>query len=69
MGRSRRHVAESLRRQNLRAKAVGKFKATTNSNHTLPVAENLLKQDFNAQCANQVCVSGITYISTDEGLK
>lgn len=63
----RRQVADSLRRQGLRAKAARKFKATTNSNHTLPVAENLLQQDFTAQRPNQVWVGDITYIGTDEG--
>ncbi len=38
----RHQVAERLRRQDLRAKAARKFKATTNSNRSLPVAENLL---------------------------
>ena len=63
----RRQVAESLRRQGLRAKAAKKFKATTNSNHTLPVAENLLQQNFSAARPNQVWVGDITYIGTDEG--
>ncbi len=65
--RGRRQVAQSLRRQGLRARAARKYKATTNSNHTLPVAENLLKQDFSAQRPNQVWVGDITYIGTDEG--
>ena len=34
----RKAVAESMRRQGLRAKAAKKFKATTNSKHSLPVA-------------------------------
>ena len=63
----RRQVAESLRRQGLRAKAARKFKATTNSNHSLPVAENLLQQDFTAQRRDQVWVGDITYIDTAEG--
>ena len=65
--RGRRQVAQSLRRQGLRANAAKKYKATTNSNHTLPVAGNLLKQDFTAQRPNQVWVGDITYIGTDEG--
>ena len=65
--RGRRQVAQSLRRQGLRAKAARKYKATTNSNHTLPVAENLLQQNFTAQRPNQVWVGDITYIDTDEG--
>lgn len=67
LGRGRRQVAQSLRRLGLRAKAARKFKATTNSNHSLPVAENLLQQDFTAQRPNQVWVGDITYIATDEG--
>ena len=63
----RRQVAESLRRQGLRAKAARKFKATKNSNHSLPVAENLLQQDFTAQRRDQVWVGDITYIDTAEG--
>ena len=65
--RGRHQVAQSLCRQGLRAKAAKKFKATTNSNHALPVAENLLKQDFTAQHPNRVWVGDITYIGTDEG--
>lgn len=60
-------VAESLRRQGLRARGARKFKATTNSNHRLPVAPNLLQQDFSAQQPNEKWVSDITYVATDEG--
>lgn len=67
LNRGRRQVAQSLRRQGLRAKAARKFKATTNSNHSLPVAQNLLQQAFTAARANQVWVGDITYIATDEG--
>ena len=58
---------QSLRRQSLRANAAKKFKATTNSNHSLPVAENLLPQNFTAPCPNHVWVADITYIATDDG--
>jgi transposase InsO family protein len=60
-------VAASLRRQGLRARAARKFKATTNSNHTLPVAENLLNQDFSSEHRDEKWVSDITYVWTDEG--
>ena len=65
--RGRRQVAQSLRRQGLRAKAARKFKATTNSKHTLPVADNLLQQNFTAAEPNRVWVGDITYIQTGEG--
>jgi len=63
----RKTVAASMKRQNLRAKAARKFKATTNSKHNLPVAPNLLQQDFSATAANQKWVGDITYLWTEEG--
>jgi putative transposase len=44
-----------------------KYKATTNSVHNLPVAENILKQQFKAEEPNRIWVSDITYKPTDEG--
>jgi putative transposase len=44
-----------------------KFKATTNSRHTLPVARNLLGRRFQVSEPDKVWVSDITYIPTDEG--
>jgi putative transposase len=63
----RNQVAASLRRQGLRARAARKFKATTNSNHTLPVAPNLLNQDFTAQRCDEKWATDITYVGTEEG--
>ena len=64
---SRHTVADIMRGQGLRAKAAKKFKATTNSNHSLPVAPNRLEQDFEAAAPDQKWVSDITYVWTDEG--
>ena len=55
------------RKLGLRCKQKRKFKATTDSRHRLPVAENLLKQQFRAYEPNTVWVSDITYVPTDEG--
>jgi len=63
----RKTVAASMARQGLRAKAARKFKATTRSSHNLPVAANLLAQDFSASAANEKWVGDITYLWTDEG--
>ena len=41
----------------LRCKQVRQFKATTNSNHDLPVAENLLNQKFETTRPNETWVS------------
>jgi len=51
----------------VRCKQVKKFKATTNSKHSLPVAENLLNRNFKVSAPDKVYVSDITYIPTDEG--
>jgi len=51
----------------IRCKQKKKFKITTNSSHKLPVADNLLNQNFSASAPNQVWVSDITYIWTEEG--
>ena len=51
----------------LRCKQVRKFKATTNSHHDLPVAENLLNQKFDTTRPNETWVTDITYILTEEG--
>jgi putative transposase len=51
----------------LKCKQKKKFKATTDSKHKLPVAENLLKQQFKVYEPNKVWVSDITYVPTDEG--
>ena len=65
VGRNR--VAKIMRLAGLRALASRKFKATTNSNHQLPVAPNLIEQDFSAAKPNTKWVSDITYIWTQEG--
>ncbi len=41
--------------------------ATTNSNHNLPVAPNLLNQTFAPAAPNQVWVADLTYVATQEG--
>ena len=43
------------------------YKITTNSNHKLPVAEDLVRRDFRASAPNKLWVSDITYIWTWEG--
>jgi len=51
----------------IRCKQKKKFKATTDSTHTLPVADNLLDRKFTVSEPRQAWVSDITYIATDEG--
>jgi len=64
-GRDR--IARLRRELGILCRQKRKFKATTNSNHSLPVAENLLNQTFTANAPNKVWVTDITYIPTGEG--
>ena len=67
LGIGRRLVGRIMRENGWIPRVVKKYKATTNSNHNLPVAENILNREFNAERPNQKWVSDITYIPTDEG--
>ena len=60
-------IRSSMKRQHLEAKAAKKFKVTTNSKHNLPIAPNLLEQDFSATQINQKWAGDITYLLTSEG--
>ena len=48
-------------------KAARKFKTTTDSNHKLPIAPNLLDRDFTASAPNLKWAGDITYLMTSEG--
>ncbi|MBN2040926.1 MAG: IS3 family transposase [Spirochaetes bacterium] len=64
---SRGQVARLMRKKGIRSKVKKKYKATTDSKHNLPVAENILNREFKAERLNQKWVSDITYLWTDEG--
>ena len=51
----------------IRAKASKRFKVTTDSDHDLPIAPNLLNRQFSVAEPDRVWVGDITYIPTDEG--
>ncbi len=44
-----------------------RYKATTDSPHKLPMAENVLDRQLEAAKENSACVSDIAYIATGEG--
>lgn len=64
---SERTVTRIMSEQQLRSRTVKKYKATTNSKHSLPVQENVLNQEFTASKPNEKWVTDITYIPTAEG--
>ena len=64
---SRGTVYRLMKKNGIKSKRKAKWKATTNSNHSLPVAPNLLEQNFNVEELNTVWVGDITYSWTEEG--
>jgi transposase InsO family protein len=64
---SRARIGRLMRQEGLCCKTRRRFRATTNSNHTLPVAPNLLARQFQVAEPDRVYVSDITYVATGEG--
>lgn len=64
---SRRRVIKLMQSLHLCCKTKRKFRQTTDSNHQLPIAPNLLQRDFSPAQPNQVYARDITYIPTEEG--
>lgn len=62
-----KRIERIMRENGIQSKTRRKYKATTNSRHSLPVAENILNRDFTADRPGEKMVSDITYIPTDEG--
>ena len=56
-----------MRERGLCGKAPKRYRRTTDSSHSLPIAPNLLARDFTADAPNQIWVSDITYVRTWEG--
>lgn len=63
----RKRVERLMRQSGLQARQKRRFRRTTDSNHSLPVAPNLLERCFAVAAPNQVWVTDVTYISTAEG--
>lgn len=64
---AQKSVAKIMRSEGLRATARKTFHPTTDSNHSCPVAENLLGRNFRASKPNEIWVSDLTAIPTTEG--
>jgi len=64
---SENRVARLMRQSGIGAVSKRKYRVTTDSKHTHPVAENLLNRQFSTDRPNAVWLSDITYVWTSEG--
>jgi transposase InsO family protein len=65
---SKRRIGVIMKDLELKAKTKKRYKVnTTDSNHNLPIATNILNRDFYASSPDKKYVGDITYIPTNEG--
>ena len=62
-----KRVEKLMRANNIRAKMKRKFKVTTDSKHSNPIADNVLNRNFESCKPDEKWVSDITYIHTLQG--
>jgi transposase InsO family protein len=63
----RKRVARLMKQRGLEVRRKRRFRATTDSRHSLPVAKNVLARGFDVKAPNIAWVTDITYIATREG--
>lgn len=59
-------VCKLMNLHGIKAHTRRKFKATTDSDHSLPVVPHLLERRLTVDAPNQVWIRDITYVATDE---
>ena len=64
---SKNRVARRMKEMGLRSIYRRKYRTTTDSKHSHPVADNLLQRNFTTDGPNKAWVSDITYIATARG--
>lgn len=63
----RKRVERLMREQGIQARRKRRFRKTTDSNHSGPIAANVLARQFQPRAPNEVWVTDVTYVSTAEG--
>lgn len=64
---SRKRVARLMRMAQMRASRPARRHRTTDSDHSRPLAENLLSRRFSVKAPDRVWASDLTYVETAEG--
>jgi transposase InsO family protein len=63
----RKRVARLMREGKLVARTRRRFRTTTDSKHSFPIAPNVLQRDFTASAPDQAWVTDITFLWTAQG--
>jgi transposase InsO family protein len=63
----RKRVERLMRENGIRGRQKRRFRRTTNSNHTLAIAPNVLERRFRPKAPNEAWATDVTYIATAEG--
>ena len=63
----KKRVERLMRQEGIQGQQKRRFRRTTDSNHTQPVAANVLARDFHANAPNTAWVTDVTYVWTAEG--
>jgi putative transposase len=64
---SRQRVVRLMKQLKIKARRKRRFKVTTDSQHALPIADNILDRKFTTTEPDQAWVADITYIATHQG--
>ena len=64
---SRKRVERLMRQEGIVARKKRRFRKTTDSNHSHPIAPNVLARKFNVELPDTAWVTDVTYVWTHEG--
>jgi putative transposase len=63
----KKRVERLMRENGIQGRQKRRFRRTTDSNHTQPIAPNVLRRNFATGAPNEAWVADVTYVATDEG--
>ena len=63
----RKRVERLMRKNGIQGRQKRRFRRTTNSNHTQPIAPNVLERRFDPKAPNEAWATDVTYVATGEG--
>jgi putative transposase len=64
---SKKRVERLMRENGIVGRRKRRFRQTTDSQHSSPIAPNVVERQFEPKAPNQIWAGDVTYIATDEG--